>query len=86
VRVRDAGLKPPQFFGEVTCGIISAGLLEQLFVPVELLGELFPSAKLEVIRAADHFQNAWKSKIHFQRLASGRLRSRADNETMSFAG
>jgi hypothetical protein len=26
---------------------------------------------VEVIRAPDHFQNGWKSKIHFQRLASG---------------
>jgi hypothetical protein len=26
---------------------------------------------LEVIPAADHFQNGWKSKIPFQRLASG---------------
>jgi hypothetical protein len=69
--VRDAGLKLPQFFGEVTWGIISPGLLVQLFVPAELLRELIPLAELEVIRAADHFQNVWKSKIHFQRLASG---------------
>ncbi len=27
---------------------------------------------LEVIPAADHFQNGWKSIFHFQRLASGR--------------
>jgi hypothetical protein len=27
---------------------------------------------MEVIPAADHFQNGWKSKIHFQRTVSGR--------------
>ena len=32
---------------------------------------LDPLMTLEVIPAADHFQNGWKSKIHFQRVASG---------------
>ena len=33
--------------------------------------DLDPLMTLEVIPAADHFQNGWKSKIHFQRLATG---------------
>lgn len=34
---------------------------------------------MEVIPGTDHFQNGWKSKIHFQRLASGLTDAQAED-------
>lgn len=36
---------------------------------------------VEVIATADHFQNGWKSFIHFQRVASGRADAVASGVT-----
>ena len=38
--------------------------------------------QVEVIRAPDHFQNGWKSIIHFQRLAGGRADAVASDDSV----